>query len=210
MMDWTDRHCRFFLRQVNAGARLYTEMIPTGAILFGDADRFLSVYNAYALAQDVTLQRLYLETMEEILTHTGGTRSNRPAQLFLTDVDRYYRAIIPPLQVRDLEDMQKLRTSWKPPCEACPSYPSLDLLGDLSAVLDAVCRYWEQKFADIYLEPMQCLTYEDFHSVQTSLRRFEAAFEEMYVREMPVLVALATYVSPQIIYCSGGPGSQNR
>jgi tRNA-dihydrouridine synthase A len=41
MMDWTDRHCRFFLRQVNAGARLYTEMITTGALIHGDVPRHL-------------------------------------------------------------------------------------------------------------------------------------------------------------------------
>ena len=41
MMDWTDRHCRFFLRLITPRALLYTEMIPTGAILFGDPERFL-------------------------------------------------------------------------------------------------------------------------------------------------------------------------
>jgi tRNA-dihydrouridine synthase A len=41
MMDWTDRHCRYFLRLIARHARLYTEMIPTGAILHGDAARFL-------------------------------------------------------------------------------------------------------------------------------------------------------------------------
>jgi tRNA-dihydrouridine synthase A len=41
MMDWTDRHCRFFLRQVNSGARLYTEMITTGALIHGDVERHL-------------------------------------------------------------------------------------------------------------------------------------------------------------------------
>ena len=41
MMDWTDRHCRFFLRQVNSGARLYTEMITTGALIHGDVPRHL-------------------------------------------------------------------------------------------------------------------------------------------------------------------------
>jgi tRNA-dihydrouridine synthase A len=42
MMDWTDRHCRYFLRQVSAGARLYTEMITTGALIHGDVDRHLA------------------------------------------------------------------------------------------------------------------------------------------------------------------------
>jgi tRNA-dihydrouridine synthase A len=42
MMDWTDRHCRFFLRQVSSSAFLYTEMITTGALLHGDVDRHLA------------------------------------------------------------------------------------------------------------------------------------------------------------------------
>ncbi|MDR3416564.1 MAG: tRNA dihydrouridine(20/20a) synthase DusA [Nevskia sp.] len=41
MMDWTDRHCRFFLRQLSRHTRLYTEMVNTGAILRGDVDRHL-------------------------------------------------------------------------------------------------------------------------------------------------------------------------
>src|SRR5688500_11880138 len=41
MMDVTDRHCRFFLRQFNSRARLYTEMITTGALIHGDVPRHL-------------------------------------------------------------------------------------------------------------------------------------------------------------------------
>ncbi|MCU0765229.1 MAG: tRNA dihydrouridine(20/20a) synthase DusA [Burkholderiaceae bacterium] len=41
MMDWTDRHCRFFHRQLSRHARLYTEMVGTGALLHGDARRHL-------------------------------------------------------------------------------------------------------------------------------------------------------------------------
>lgn len=41
MMDWTDRHCRTFHRFISPNARLYTEMVTTGAILHGDRDRFL-------------------------------------------------------------------------------------------------------------------------------------------------------------------------
>ena len=41
MMDWTDRHCRFFLRLLSKNALLYTEMVTTGALLNGDAERFL-------------------------------------------------------------------------------------------------------------------------------------------------------------------------
>lgn len=42
MMDWTDRHCRYFLRQVSSSAFLYTEMITTGALLHGDVQRHLA------------------------------------------------------------------------------------------------------------------------------------------------------------------------
>jgi tRNA-dihydrouridine synthase A len=41
MMDWTDRHCRFFLRQLSRHALLYTEMVTTGALIHGDRERFL-------------------------------------------------------------------------------------------------------------------------------------------------------------------------
>lgn len=41
MMDWSDRHCRFFWRLLTRRARLYTEMVTTGAILRGDRERFL-------------------------------------------------------------------------------------------------------------------------------------------------------------------------
>jgi tRNA-dihydrouridine synthase A len=42
MMDWTDRHCRYFLRQVSSRAFLYTEMITTAALLHGDVERHLA------------------------------------------------------------------------------------------------------------------------------------------------------------------------
>jgi tRNA-dihydrouridine synthase A len=41
MMDWTDRHCRVFHRLMSLRARLYTEMLTTGAILHGDRGRLL-------------------------------------------------------------------------------------------------------------------------------------------------------------------------
>ena len=42
MMDWTDRHCRFFLRGFSPEALLYTEMITSAAIVRGDARRLLA------------------------------------------------------------------------------------------------------------------------------------------------------------------------
>ncbi len=41
MMDWTDRHCRYFHRLITHRTRLYTEMVTTGALLHGDVPRHL-------------------------------------------------------------------------------------------------------------------------------------------------------------------------
>ena len=41
MMDWTDRHCRYFLRGFSPDTLLYTEMITTGAVLRGDREKLL-------------------------------------------------------------------------------------------------------------------------------------------------------------------------
>ena len=42
MMDWTDRHCRMFHRLMTRRARLYTEMLTSGAIIHGDRRRLLA------------------------------------------------------------------------------------------------------------------------------------------------------------------------
>lgn len=42
MIDWTDRHCRRFHRAISQHTWLYTEMITTGALVFGDRKRFLA------------------------------------------------------------------------------------------------------------------------------------------------------------------------
>lgn len=47
MMDWTDRHCRYFHRLLSRHARLYTEMITAAAIIHGKRDMLL----AYAPAE---------------------------------------------------------------------------------------------------------------------------------------------------------------
>jgi tRNA-dihydrouridine synthase A len=41
MMDWTDRHCRFFHRILSRRTRLYTEMVTTGAVIHGPRERLL-------------------------------------------------------------------------------------------------------------------------------------------------------------------------
>ncbi|MBT9099241.1 tRNA dihydrouridine(20/20a) synthase DusA [Methylovulum psychrotolerans] len=46
MMDWTDRHCRYFHRLLSKNAFLYTEMVTTGALIHGDHHRFLQYHAA--------------------------------------------------------------------------------------------------------------------------------------------------------------------
>ena len=41
MMDWSDRHCRYFWRLLSQNALMYTEMVTTGALIHGDRERFL-------------------------------------------------------------------------------------------------------------------------------------------------------------------------
>ncbi|USX13277.1 tRNA dihydrouridine(20/20a) synthase DusA [Oxalobacteraceae bacterium OTU3CAMAD1] len=41
MMDWTDRHCRVFHRHISRHTWLYTEMVTTGALVYGDVERHL-------------------------------------------------------------------------------------------------------------------------------------------------------------------------
>jgi tRNA-dihydrouridine synthase A len=53
MMDWTDRHCRSFLRLISRRVRLYTEMVTTGAVLHGDRERILGFSEA---EQPIALQ----------------------------------------------------------------------------------------------------------------------------------------------------------
>ncbi len=42
MLDWTDRHCRYFHRQITRHTWLYTEMVTTGSVIHGDKQRFLN------------------------------------------------------------------------------------------------------------------------------------------------------------------------
>ena len=46
MMDWSDRHCRYFFRRLSRHAVVYTEMITSGALVHGDVDRHLRFHEA--------------------------------------------------------------------------------------------------------------------------------------------------------------------
>ncbi|KFI21336.1 tRNA-dihydrouridine synthase A [Nitrosococcus oceani] len=46
MMEWTDRHCRYFLRLISHRALLYTEMVTAGALIHGNRARFLAYHKS--------------------------------------------------------------------------------------------------------------------------------------------------------------------
>ena len=46
MLDWTDRHCRYFHRLLSQHALLYSEMVTTGALRHGDVARHLRRHDA--------------------------------------------------------------------------------------------------------------------------------------------------------------------
>ena len=46
MMEWTDRHCRYFLRLISKRTLLYTEMVTADAVLRGDRKRLLAFHPA--------------------------------------------------------------------------------------------------------------------------------------------------------------------
>ena len=55
MLDWTDRHCRYFLRLLSRNTLLYTEMVTTGAIIHGKGD-----YLAYSEEEHPVALEMYI------------------------------------------------------------------------------------------------------------------------------------------------------
>jgi tRNA-dihydrouridine synthase A len=64
MMDWTDRHCRYFHRLLTRRTRLYTEMVTTGALLHGNVPRHLA----------------FDETEHPVALQLGGSEASELAQ----------------------------------------------------------------------------------------------------------------------------------
>ena len=65
MLDWTDRHCRYFHRLLSRHALLYTEMVTTGALVHGDVPRAFSM-NPLAM--------LLLPAIPMMIAHGQGWR----------------------------------------------------------------------------------------------------------------------------------------
>lgn len=60
MLDWTDRHCRYFHRLISRHTWLYTEMVTTGALLYGD------------------VAGIWTSAGKNILSHCNWAEANRP------------------------------------------------------------------------------------------------------------------------------------
>jgi tRNA-dihydrouridine synthase A len=77
MMDWTDRHCRYFHRLLTRRTRLYTEMVTTGALLHGNVPRHLD----------------FDETEHPVALQLGGSEPAELAQCAKLGVDWGYDEI---------------------------------------------------------------------------------------------------------------------
>ena len=66
MMDWTDRHCRFFHRILSRRALLYTEMLTTGAVIHGDRQRLWSAGGILRFRESITRERGYGEIEDDL------------------------------------------------------------------------------------------------------------------------------------------------
>jgi tRNA-dihydrouridine synthase A len=77
MMDWTDRHCRFFHRQLTKKALLYTEMVVADAIIHGDRERLLG----------------YDSTEHPVALQVGGSDPSKLAEATRVGVDCGYDEI---------------------------------------------------------------------------------------------------------------------
>ena len=84
----------------------------------GEAKRFLSVLQAYQASRDVTMQRLYLETMQDILTHT-------PTVI----VDDQLKGVVPFLPLNDVGRTPPPRATPGPNPGAAPLVPSIPQVG---------------------------------------------------------------------------------
>jgi tRNA-dihydrouridine synthase A len=77
MMDWTDRHCRYFMRTLSPSIRLYTEMVTAAALKHGDANKLLE----YDLSE------------HPLALQVGGSEPGLMAQAAVMAADRGYDEI---------------------------------------------------------------------------------------------------------------------
>jgi len=74
MMEWTDRHCRYFHRLLTRRALLYTEMLSTGAVLSGSLPELTGMVNVSA---PVTLEEAERSHILQTLQQTAGVVGGR-------------------------------------------------------------------------------------------------------------------------------------
>jgi len=77
MMDWTDRHCRYFHRLLSPSALLYTEMVTAEALAHGDADRLLA----------------FDATEKPVVLQVGGCDPQKMARAARLGADAVYDAV---------------------------------------------------------------------------------------------------------------------
>ena len=89
MMDWTDRHDRYFLRLISRHVLLYTEMIPTGAILRGDAREDTDVNDCFGCDDPVEA------AVEELMEYVGSVPIHRAQKRTGGGMCRFVQSLLP-------------------------------------------------------------------------------------------------------------------
>jgi len=86
MMDWTDRHCRYFHRLLSRNTLLYTEMVTTGALRHGDVQRHLrsTPKSTQSLCNLAAAMRLIWRMVPSWASSGATTKSTSTAVVRLT------------------------------------------------------------------------------------------------------------------------------
>jgi signal transduction histidine kinase len=121
-----------------------------------------------------------VERMNGILESAGGLDRTPPDPRFFTAATRYFKALIPLLRIKNLEELYELKGRWKVDnSEIEELFLSYRHLNAIPPLLDAVVHYWRRKYDDMYLDPpMAALRYEDFYALLAAWRKLKLSLAE--------------------------------
>jgi tRNA-dihydrouridine synthase A len=226
MMDWTDRHCRYFLRQISRHALLYTEMVTTGAVLHGDRPRLLGFDPAEhpvavqlggsdpaALAESarITSDWGYDEINLNVGCPSDRVQSGRFGACLMAEPDLVARLVAAMRAVTDVPVTVKTRIA----IDEMEEWPTLDRLVRLS--VEAGCtrfivharKAWLQGLSPKENREVPPLRYDLVYrlkevwpqldiTINGGIRTLEAAAEHLSLVD-GVMIGRAAYETPYIL-----------
>jgi signal transduction histidine kinase len=123
-----------------------------------------------------------VQEMKEILDQAAEVKPPDPS--FFEATSRYFRALIPLLRVKNLQEIYELKGQWTPETDPPDAlFSSYANLAAIPPLLNAVVHYWQRKHEDMYLDPpMAALKYEDFHALIKAWRSVKSSLENDHRR----------------------------